>query len=257
MTEDIPEDARLLTYAELGELLGIEPESAKRRAVRHGWRRVPGNEGRTLVVVPRTAVPEHPPVPGVAAKPKGHRPGDGAATKGGDGPPDDPGDILGDAADRPGDMERAAASFAAAWHGAEALRAELLASERQRAEAEGRAAALSERIEAERRDAEARTRELAEANERARRAEARAEAAQGLADRRGEELAELRERVGRAEGEAETLREQLKAERNRSVTQMREVEAARDAAKAELAEWTAGGPLARALRALVYRRKRP
>ena len=48
MAEDIPGDARLLTYAELGELLGIEPESAKRRAVRHGWRRAPGNEGRTL-----------------------------------------------------------------------------------------------------------------------------------------------------------------------------------------------------------------
>ena len=32
MAEDIPGDARLLTYAELGALLGIEPESAKRRA---------------------------------------------------------------------------------------------------------------------------------------------------------------------------------------------------------------------------------
>ena len=33
-----------------------------------------------------------------------------------------------------------------------------------------------------------------------------------------------------------------------------EAEAAGDATKAELAEWTAVGPLARALRALVYRR---
>ena len=67
---------------------------------------------------------------------------------------------------------------------------------------------------------------------------------------------ELRERAGRAEGEAATLREQLKAERNRSVTQMREVEAAREAARAELATWTAGGPLARAVRAFLNRRGR-
>ena len=69
MAEDIPGDARLLTYAELGELLGIEPESAKRRAVRHGWRRVPGNEGRTLVAVPRTTLPERPIVPGTTTPP--------------------------------------------------------------------------------------------------------------------------------------------------------------------------------------------
>ena len=94
MAENIPRDARLLTYAELGELLGIEPESAKRRAVRQGWRRVPG------------------------------------------------------------------------WQDTEALRAALLTSERQRAEAEGRAAALSERIEAEKRDADGRNQELIEAQER-------------------------------------------------------------------------------------------
>lgn len=70
-------------------------------------------------------------------------------------------------------------------------------------------------------------------------------------------MPELRERLGRAEGGSGILREQLKAERNRSVTQMREVEAARDAAKSELEEWTAGGPLARAMRAFLYRRGQP
>lgn len=95
--------------------------------------------------------------------------------------------------------------------------------------------------------------EAAALRERAEMAETRAERAEAAAA----VIPDLRERAGRAEGEAETLREQLKAERNRSVTQMREVEAARDTAKAELAEWTAGGPLARALRALVYRRGRP
>src|SRR5215218_10192987 len=114
MPEAIPGDARLLTYAELGELLGIEPESAKRRAVRSGWRRVPGNEGRTLVVVPGTAIPEHPPVPGTATKPEVPDPGD--------------------AHERPGDTEREAvaalgAALAAARQDAEAARAELRAVE--------------------------------------------------------------------------------------------------------------------------------
>ena len=75
MAEDIPGDARLLTYAELGELLGIEPESAKRRAVRHGWRRVPGNEGRTLVAVPMTALPVRPAPPGTKGTQSEGRPG--------------------------------------------------------------------------------------------------------------------------------------------------------------------------------------
>ena len=68
---------------------------------------------------------------------------------------------------------------------------------------------------------------------------------------------ELRKQLGRAEGESATLREQLKAERNRSVMQMREVEAARDAARADLAQWTTGSPFARALRAFLNRRGRP
>ena len=34
-------------------------------------------------------------------------------------------------------------------------------------------------------------------------------------------------------------------------------QAAIDAARAELADWTGGGPLARAWRALIYRRERP
>jgi hypothetical protein len=98
---------------------------------------------------------------------------------------------------------------------------------------------------------------LVEANEGAGRAETRAEAAQGLANCRGEELAELRERVGRAEGEAAALRERGRAEQEQAAARVQEAEAARDAAKGELADWTAGGPLARAWRAFVNRRGRP
>jgi hypothetical protein len=262
MSEAIPGDARLLTYAELGELLGIEPESAKRRAVRHGWRRVPGNEGRTLVAVPRTALPETPPAPRTPARPE---------------VPESP-RVPEDMPKRPGDTERAAvaalgAAFAAARQDAEALRAKLRVAEQGRAEAEGRAAILAERVEAERRDAEAKARELVEARERAARAEgesatrrtaldreqeragraeARAEAALAMADRRGREVVELRERVGQAEGESGALRERVAAERERAEASARDLEAAR----AELADWTAGGPVARAWRAFLNRRGR-
>ena len=217
MAEDIPGDARLLTYAELGELLGIEPESAKRRAVRHGWRRVPGNEGRTLVAVPRTALPERSFVPGTLKAFKVDSPGDVPR----DVPQDNPTDRQGDILLHPGDKEMLVLAMAD-------LRVALQVAEQRRAEAD----------------------------ERAGRAETRADAAQGLADRRGEDLAELRERAGRAEGEAVAIHGQLLAERDRAAREVREAEAARNAAKSEMAEWTAGGPLTRAVRAFLNRRGR-
>ena len=71
----IPAGARLLTYAEAGELLGVDPESIKRRAQRLKWPRIAGNDGRTRVAVPaevlaeaetRQAKPaEAPPLPGL------------------------------------------------------------------------------------------------------------------------------------------------------------------------------------------------
>ncbi len=54
-----------------------------------------------------------------------------------------------------------------------------------------------------------------------------------------------RPRLGRAEGEAAAECEQLKMEQDRAEIAARELEAAR----AELAAWTAGGPLARVWRA--------
>jgi hypothetical protein len=74
--------------------------------------------------------------------------------------------------------------------------------------------------------------------------------ARELADRRAVELAELRERVVRAEGETAALRDTVAHERAATARERQ----GREAAEQELAEWTAGGPLARAWRALVYRR---
>ncbi len=50
-----------LTYAELAERLGIEVASAKMRARRGKWRREPGNDGRTRVLVPREVLDDAPP----------------------------------------------------------------------------------------------------------------------------------------------------------------------------------------------------
>jgi hypothetical protein len=74
--------------------------------------------------------------------------------------------------------------------------------------------------------------------------------AQARAHQLAGELATQRERAGRAEGEAQARRDAEARERERA-------DAARKAVERELAEWTAGGPLVRAVRALVYRRGRP
>jgi hypothetical protein len=69
------EDGQWLSYAELAELRGITRKAAARLALRHRWRRQPGNDGATRVLVPpdikrrQTARDDVPPTP----------PSDGAA----------------------------------------------------------------------------------------------------------------------------------------------------------------------------------
>jgi hypothetical protein len=45
-------ETKLLTYAELAEALGITAASAKRLAIRRGWAKTPGNDGKARVAVP-------------------------------------------------------------------------------------------------------------------------------------------------------------------------------------------------------------
>ena len=54
-------DTKWMSYAELGEALGIEPASAKRLAIRRRWPKRPGNDGRARVGVPFDAIPERAP----------------------------------------------------------------------------------------------------------------------------------------------------------------------------------------------------
>lgn len=67
-----PVDFKLLTYAELGAALGITAASAKRLAIRRGWQKTPGNDGKARVSVPVERLQaggddtgdDTPPVPG-------------------------------------------------------------------------------------------------------------------------------------------------------------------------------------------------
>jgi hypothetical protein len=45
-----------LTYSEIGARLGLNPEAARTRVRRAGWRTQPGNDGRTRVLVPDRAL---------------------------------------------------------------------------------------------------------------------------------------------------------------------------------------------------------
>lgn len=47
-----------LTYDEAARRLGIKPDSVRRRATARKWAKKPGNDGRTLVLIPSSALPE-------------------------------------------------------------------------------------------------------------------------------------------------------------------------------------------------------
>ena len=52
-----------MTYAEIGKARGISAASAKRLALRHGWRKVAGNDGLARVSVPVTWLETSPGTP--------------------------------------------------------------------------------------------------------------------------------------------------------------------------------------------------
>ena len=66
-----------LTYTQLGERLGISTEAARQKAIRGRWRRIPGNDGKTLVevdlaaVAPPTGLPEASATKRKPSKPRG------------------------------------------------------------------------------------------------------------------------------------------------------------------------------------------
>lgn len=44
--------SRIMTYAEIEEAFSLKPASARQLVRRHGWRRLPGNDGRTRIEIP-------------------------------------------------------------------------------------------------------------------------------------------------------------------------------------------------------------
>jgi hypothetical protein len=50
-----------LTYAQAADRLGLSPEAVRHRARRSSWRTMPGNDGRTLVLVPDDIEPVRTP----------------------------------------------------------------------------------------------------------------------------------------------------------------------------------------------------
>lgn len=78
-------ETKLLTYAELADALGINPASAKRLAIRRGWQKTPGNDGKARVAVPieRLMVERSDPR-------------DNTGDNAGDDTQDSPGDVPGD-----------------------------------------------------------------------------------------------------------------------------------------------------------------
>lgn len=175
LPDEIPSGVRWMTYAELGEALGIDPESANRRARRQGWRRRMGNDHRTRVAVPLDALPDI-----IPDKPKAPQ------AVSGDGPGDIPPDI--------------SYTIKALEGEATALR-EALQRERERADrTEAEAAQLREereaaRVQAARAEGEALGLREALAREEARAAEAARQAAMQVATeaRRREDVQALRD----------------------------------------------------------------
>lgn len=72
-----------MTYAELADRLGIAVKSAKNRAHRKNWRRVPGNDGKVLVHVPLSIFDGDPEGRPHAPPKEGHEGGNGDDLQGG------------------------------------------------------------------------------------------------------------------------------------------------------------------------------
>jgi hypothetical protein len=246
-------DARWMTYRELAEAWGVSLRAAEmraRRAVKAGrWQQMdrPNKEaGPVRVLVPAedlTPAEREGTARGTHSTRAPHADGDTAGARAPHAAPE----LLAELRRRLEQTEGRLAQVEA-----------LLVEQRERAaRAEQQVAALSDTVQFERHARAAAEGEREAARERA--AHAEGEAGELRDTMMGEMAARLaaeadregaRVQAGRVEGEAAALRDALAHERA-AATAAREGQAA---AEAELVQWTAGGPLARAWRALLHRR---
>jgi hypothetical protein len=258
------------TYPAGAALLGMKVESFRRLAFRKAWRRTPGNDGLARVAIPLAEVEQrlvdHPhdsAVPGSAGAPRDAR---GGATMA-----ELPDSLTAELRRR---AEAAESRAERAEDERDRLAAEIFKEQERRARAEGEMAGLKETIrlaEEGRRDMQterdaART-ELAEQRAAFQQILSRVQKVE--AERGSIAEARLLDHLAAQEAAAEaaaarsaTTRAAAQAAEERAARQAAEVArntaaAAAEVARVELAEWTAGGPIARAWRALIYRRGRP
>lgn len=226
----------LATYREIAERFGLQsgPDAGRMKAKRSGWPPEPGNHPLDPV---RVRVPREAWDAAASSRSGRNRAGDSSEQEGAN-KADLVRAMLARIEGRQAEALREAQALAERRGAEVAELREKLA--RQEAIVEG-LQPLVARLEADR---EAITAELASVYR-------EAQEAREAADRRAVELAEVRERAGRAE-----------AERDRADQRMREMTAERDQAahqvetvRAELALWREGGPIARAVRAFLYRKR--
>jgi hypothetical protein len=216
---------RWMTYENAGALFGLSAEAMRKRARRQGWEvRQPNEPGAKAQV----RVPD-----GAELRPHAHPPGR---------PAGDRADGLEAELRRRAEVAEGRAE--AAEDARDKLAAELIKERERRARAEGENGGL--RIAFEQAQGRA---ERAEAGEAARRADFQ----QALG--RAERVEAERDAAAEAARLAQERVQKVKVEAAAECAARQESERERDAAQAELAEWTAGGPLARAWRALIYRRE--
>jgi chromosome segregation ATPase len=231
---DNEQNVRWLSYDEIADMRGIDRASAIRMVRRKHWQKRDANDGTTRVAVPGTFFR--------VTRTKTAVPGQSVTGQ--------PPSITGQTQDNDNDN---APTINALLDHVRTLREQL---GRERAALEGKAIVLREAVAGERERAE-----RAEAEHGVARTEAMTERAlRTQAEREREEarlraalveakLTEVREAVAR---EARRV-EQAEEARKTAETQRDAAQAARDATQAELAAWTAGGPLARTWRAFWNR----
>jgi nucleoid-associated protein YgaU len=60
--DDVMDDERAMTYAELAQARSISVASARRMVLKFKWRRVVGNDGLARIMVPASQIPAEPPI---------------------------------------------------------------------------------------------------------------------------------------------------------------------------------------------------
>lgn len=233
-----------LTYQQAGDLLGVSSEAIRRHATRYGWRRQPGNDGKTLVLMTDREAGQ------VRTRPGGRqleRPGEHLSGR----PPERPGD----AATVADTMAALVADRLAAEARRDAAQAEAEQQRERAARAEGERDGLREAVRRADEAVAMADRRAVEAAERLRESRERLEELQAMSREARKRVEELR--LGQ-EAEVAALRGDVQAERERGNAALARAAEAEEEVTAMLTEAAArdGWSLAERLRWAFFPRPR-